>query len=41
MDPKTHIKQVEKMLFGWSMILFPLMLLLGFLMHPSIIPILN
>ena len=37
MDPKTQIKQVQKMLFGWSMILFPSMLLLGFLMHPDLL----
>lgn len=37
MDTNTQIKQVKKILFGWSMILFPIMLLLGFLMHPDLL----
>lgn len=37
MDTKTQIQQVKKILYGWSLILFPLMLLLGFLMHPDLL----
>lgn len=37
MDTKTQIKRVKKILFGGSMILFPIMLLLGFLMHPDLL----
>ncbi|MCB0108645.1 MAG: hypothetical protein KDE53_22145 [Caldilineaceae bacterium] len=32
-----QIQQVKKILYGWSMILFPIMLLLGFLMHPDLL----
>ena len=37
MNTKTQIQQVKKILYGWSMILFPIMLLLGFLMHPDLL----
>lgn len=36
MNTKTQIQQVKKILYGWSLILFPIMLLLGFLMHPDL-----
>lgn len=36
MNAKTKIQQVKKFLYGWSLILFPIMLLLGFLMHPDL-----
>lgn len=37
MNTKTQIQQVKKFLYGWSLILFPIMLLLGFLMHPDLL----
>ena len=37
MNTKTQIQQVKKILYGWSLILFPIMLLLGFLMHPDLL----
>lgn len=37
MNTKTQIQQAKKILYGWSMILFPIMLLLGFLMHPDLL----
>ena len=37
MNAKTKIQQVKKNLYGWSLILFPIMLLLGFLMHPDLL----
>ena len=37
MNTKTQIQQFKKILYGWSLILFPIMLLLGFLMHPDLL----
>jgi hypothetical protein len=37
MNAKTQVQQVKKILYGWSLILFPIMLLLGFLMHPDLL----
>lgn len=37
MNTKTHIQQAKNILYGWSLILFPIMLLLGFLMHPDLL----
>jgi len=37
MNTKTQIQQIKKNLYGWSLILFPIMLLLGFLMHPDLL----
>jgi hypothetical protein len=37
MNTKTQIQQAKKILYGWSLILFPIMLLLGFLMHPDLL----
>ncbi|MFN8446643.1 MAG: hypothetical protein U0175_37975 [Caldilineaceae bacterium] len=37
MDTKIQIQQVKKILYGGSLILFPIMLLLGFLMHPDLL----
>jgi hypothetical protein len=36
MFTQTPIQQVKKLLYGWSMIVFPIMLLLGFVMHPDL-----
>jgi hypothetical protein len=37
MNTNIQIQQVKKLLYGWSLILFPIMLLLGFLMHPDLL----
>ncbi len=37
MNTKTQIQQVKKSLYGWSLILFPIMLLVGFLLHPDLL----
>lgn len=37
MNTKTQIQRVKNILYGWSLILFPIMLLLGFLLHPDLL----
>lgn len=36
MHPDARIQKAKRLLFGWSLILFPIMLLIGFLSHPDV-----
>ena len=37
MTASKRIERIKRSLYGWSLILFPVMLLLGFLLHPDVL----